>query len=215
MIGRTRRLRKGRQRVLVRRAVLAFAGFAFAAWLGGLAVFASSVPRTPSTNSDTTDAIVVLTGGSIRLEEGLELLTEGKARKLFVSGVHRGVHLDDLLRQAGVPPEHAPCCIELGYRAGHTEGNARETANWIAKEKLRSLRLVTANYHMPRSLLEFGAALPGIRIIPHPVFPKSVKIREWWRWPGTATLVLGEYNKYLVVAVRLGLQKLSIPGEPR
>lgn len=215
MIRRARRSRPGRRRSFIRRTFFAFLGLAFVAWLAGLAVFAGHVPRTPVASSETTDAIVVLTGGSSRLEEGLELLAKGKARKLFISGVHRGVHLDDLLHRAGVSPDRVPCCIELGYRAGHTEGNARETANWIAKEKFRSLRLVTANYHMPRSLLEFGAAMPGIRIVPHPVFPKSVRIREWWRWPGTASLVLGEYNKYLVVVVRLAFEKLSNSGEPR
>lgn len=198
-----------------RRIALALIGLAFAGWLAGLGVFASSVPRTPSAADEVTDAIVVLTGGSNRLEQGLALLAQGKGKKLFISGVHRGVEIEDLLRRAGVAPGSAPCCIVLGYRAGHTEGNARETANWIGKENFRSLRLVTANYHMPRSLLEFSAAMPGIRIVPHPVFPKSVKIREWWLWPGTATLVLGEYNKYLVVGARLGLRRLSKSGGPR
>lgn len=206
---KARQHRRRRKGVRARRIVLGVAGAAFFAWLVGLAIFANMVPRTPPADGDVTDAIVVLTGGSNRLEQGLALLARGKGSKLFISGVHRGVALDDLLRRAGVSPDQAPCCIVLGYRAGHTEGNARETANWIAKEKFRSLRLVTANYHMPRSLLEFGAAMPGIRIVPHPVFPEAVKIREWWRWPGTATLVLGEYNKYLVVAARLTVQDLS------
>lgn len=206
---KSRKHRRRRKGARARRVLLAFAGAAFLAWLVGLALFANMVPRTPLADGDVTDAIVVLTGGSNRLEQGLALLAQGMASKLFISGVHRGVALDDLLRRAGVAPDQAPCCIVLGYRAGHTEGNARETANWIAREKFRSLRLVTANYHMPRSLLEFGAAMPGIRIVPHPVFPEAVKIREWWRWPGTATLVLGEYNKYLVVAARLVIQNLS------
>lgn len=212
MNARPRRRRRRRKGMRIRRFVLVVGGLAFVAWLVGLAAFASLVPRTPQTDDGGTDAIVVLTGGSSRLEQGLALLAQGKGKKLFVSGVHRGVALDEILRRAGVSPDRTPCCIVLGYRAGHTEGNARETASWIGKERFRSLRLVTANYHMPRSLLEFSAAMPGIRIIPHPVFPKSVKIREWWRWPGTATLMLGEYNKYLVVAARLAIQKLSNSG---
>jgi uncharacterized SAM-binding protein YcdF (DUF218 family) len=207
--------RRHGKKTRLRRFVVAVGGLAFVTWLVGLAAFASMVPRTPQTDDGVTDAIVVLTGGSSRMEQGLALLTQGKAKKLFVSGVHRDVALEEILRRVGVPPDQAPCCIVLGYRAGHTEGNARETANWIRKEQYGSLRLVTANYHMPRSLLEFGGAMPGISIIPHPVFPESVKIREWWRWPGTATLILGEYNKYLVVAARLAIRKLSNPGGSR
>lgn len=212
MITRMRRRRRSRKGVRIRRIVLALGGLVFAAWLLGLAVFSGTVPRSLSVDDQVTDAIVVLTGGSNRLEQGLTLLLQGRGKKLFVSGVHRGVLLNELLQRVGISSNNAPCCIVLGYRADHTEGNARETANWIRKQKFRSLRLVTANYHMPRSLLEFSAAMPDIRIIPHPVFPESVKIREWWRWPGTATLILGEYNKYLVVAARLTIQKLSNPG---
>jgi len=198
----------------VGKVLLALAGAAFLAWLLGLAWFASRVPRVPSLDGEITDAIVVLTGGSNRLEEGLALLSKGRSKKLFVSGVHRGVMIDELLRRAGFSPDQAPCCIVLGYRAGHTEGNAVETAAWMAAEKYGSLRLVTSNYHMPRSLLEFSSAMPGIRIVSHPVFPESVKIRDWWRWPGTATLVLGEYNKYLIVVARLSLRNLSNSGVP-
>jgi uncharacterized SAM-binding protein YcdF (DUF218 family) len=209
VIARMRRRRRGAR---ARKTAIMLASVAFLSWLAGLAVFASRVPRMPSMDDDVTDAIVVLTGGSNRFEQGLSLLTQGKGKKLFISGVHRGVVLEELLRGAGLSPNEAPCCIVLGYRADHTEGNARETANWMAKENFHSLRLVTANYHMPRSLLEFSAAMPDIRIVPQPVFPKAVKMREWWRWPGTATLVLGEYNKYLVVVARLTIRKLSRGG---
>lgn len=207
-----RRRRRRRKGARIRRIVLALGGLVFMAWLAGLAAFSGAVPRSLPVDDQVTDAIVVLTGGSSRLEQGLELLVQGKGKKLFVSGVHKEVALDELLQRVGIAPGQAPCCIVLGYRADHTEGNARETASWIRKEKFRSLRLVTANYHMPRSQLEFRAAMPDIRIIPHPVFPESVKIREWWRWPGTATLILGEYNKYLVVAARLALRKISKSG---
>ena len=91
----------------------------------------------------------------------------------------------------------------LGHTADDTRGNATETARWIKKEGFRSLRLVTANYHMPRSLLEFNRLMTGIRIIPHPVFPKGFKAERWWvRW-GSLRLVVSEYAKYLIALVRL------------
>lgn len=90
----------------------------------------------------------------------------------------------------------------LGHAADNTIGNARETAGWIAQENFRSLRLVTASYHMPRSLVEFRRTMPDIRIVPHPVFPEGFKGEAWWRWPGTFRLLVAEYNKFLLASIR-------------
>ncbi|MBL8831503.1 MAG: YdcF family protein [Rhodospirillales bacterium] len=175
---------------------------AAAAYFGGLAWFAQTIPRQPAAEMPTTDAIVVLTGGPMRLREGLRLLAEGKGRKLLVSGVYRGVDVQELLRVARQEPESVECCVELGYAADSTLGNAAETAAWMAREGFASLRLVTANYHMRRSLLEFRRAMPGTDIVPHPVFPDAFRIDAWWRWPGTYALVQAEYHKYVVALLR-------------
>ncbi len=173
-----------------------------AGWLGGLFVFAAEIPRTAQASTEKTDVIVVLTGGSLRLEQGLALLEQGFAQKLFVSGVHRGVDVQQLLKLSRQSPRALDCCIVLGYSADHTAGNASETAEWMREQGYRSLRLVTASYHMPRSLAEFHRAMPVETIVPHPVFPATVKLDDWWRWPGTADLIAGEYNKYLVAMLR-------------
>lgn len=183
-----------------------------AGWVAGLVLFARSIPREPQQSREKTDAIVVLTGGSLRLEQGLELLSSHLATKLFVSGVHRGVEVKQLIDRSLRSPDIIDCCIVLGYAADHTAGNARETADWMAKEGYGSLRLVTASYHMPRSLSEFRNAMPRVRIIPHPVFPENVKVDEWWRWPGTAILIVGEYNKYLLAESSHWLTRLIHGG---
>jgi len=172
------------------------------AWTGGLVWFAALVPDRIDDPDTATDAIVVLTGGSERLETGLRLLAERRAGKLFVSGVYGGVDVAQLLRLSRQVPEEIECCVVLGYSAGNTQGNASETAAWMAAENYRSLRLVTANYHMPRSLLEFKRAMPGLIILPHPVFPHSFKQHDWWRWPGTANLIASEYMKYMLAVLR-------------
>ncbi len=176
--------------------------FGLALWTAGLVRFAGQIPSGVDDPMSRTDAIVVLTGGSERLATGLRLLAEGRAGKLFVSGVHRGVDVSQLLRVARRAPRELDCCIVLGHDADDTVGNARETARWISAEGYDSLRLVTANYHMRRSLLEFRRALPRATIVAHPVTPPHVKRRDWWRFPGTASLVIGEYNKFLVAALR-------------
>lgn len=170
---------------------------------GGFFWFVTSLPRQPTDDQQQTDAIVVLTGGSERLAEGLRLLSEGRAKKLFVSGVYRGVEVEELLRLSRDAPENIACCIVLGYEADDTRGNARETAVWMAKEDFTSLRLVTSAYHMPRSLLELRRLMPSIEIVPHPVFAEHVRQDDWWNWPGSTNLLLQEYFKY-IAAVAMG-----------
>ena len=186
---------------MVWRAALALALTA-AAWGGGLVWFASLIPTRLADATTRTQAIAVLTGGRGRLSTGLQLLSEERADKLFVSGVYHGVDVSKLLDMSRHAPEELRCCVDIGHSADDTAGNAVETAAWMRRQGYRSLRLVTSSYHMPRSLLEFRAALPGVTIIPHPVFHEQVKQERWWVWPGTASLIASEYTKYLLARGR-------------
>lgn len=194
---------------MVRRGLIFLIGAAALVWVAGLVVFVMRVEAMgePALNSEleTTDAIVVLTGGSERVATGLALLKAEKARKLFISGVHSGLTLDHVLGSQSVTREMRECCIALGHAAESTMGNAEETLTWLDLENAHSLRLVTANYHMPRSLLIFHTAMPEIKIIPHPVAPESVRFDNWWSHPGTASLLVTEYTKYLGTLLRLWL----------
>ena len=194
------RRRRFRRRPLGPRIALACV-VGFAAWMAGLIWFAGQLPRTPTSNVERTDAIVVLTGGSGRLEQGLELLAAQRADKLFVSGVYRGVDVRQLLELFQTSP-NLECCIVLGYEADDTRGNARETRDWMRAQGFASLRLVTSAYHMPRSLLEFERTMPEIDIVRHPVFPKDYRPDGWWPWPASARLLLREYHGYLVALLR-------------
>ncbi len=174
-------------------------------WLLGLFWFAQTLPTRVADPDRQTDAIVVLTGGSGRVAQGVALLAEGKAQKLFVSGVYQGVDVEALLQLERQAPGEVACCIALGYQAGDTRGNAIETAAWLRAEGFDSLRLVTATYHMPRSLLEFRAVMPEVEVIPHPVFSSHFKQADWWRWPGSASLMAREYTKHLIAWARIKL----------
>ncbi len=177
-------------------------GLLLGAWGGGLLLFATQLDAGVAEAGTVTDAIVVLTGGSERLATGVTLLEAGKGGKLFVSGVHKGVDLPELLRLAHLPSAEQHCCIVLGHAADDTVGNAAETAAWMEAEHFQSLRLVTAAYHMRRALLEFRRAMPDAAIVAHPVFPDAFKREQWWRWPGTAHLLAVEYSKYLGALIR-------------
>ncbi|MGB9152596.1 MAG: YdcF family protein [Alphaproteobacteria bacterium] len=181
-------------------------------WICGFLNFVGDIVvlREPGVGPtlENTDAIVVLTGGSERVTTGLELLESGNGKKLFISGVHRNLTLDGVLGGQPITADIRACCIALGYHASSTIGNAEETRDWMKAEGYKSLRLVTANYHMPRSLLLFRTAMPDVTILPYPVTPDSVKLYEWWQHPGTIELLVTEYSKFLVAPVRIWMNAL-------
>ena len=185
-------------------------------WFGGLVDFVAKSLALRSDSAVRTDAIVVLTGGRLRLEAALQLFAAGQAKKLFISGVNQRVDRGELLRALGPLAQRAACCIVLGHEADNTYGNARETANWMQQEGYRSLRLVTSWYHMRRGLLEFARAMPQVEIIPYPVFAHRVDVGHWWSWHGPVVLMIGEYDKYLGAWMRPMLNGLNpaAPGSP-
>ena len=170
-------------------------------WMTTLFNFVNEIPITVLDVGEKTDAIVVLTGGSKRLDEGLKLLQNDFARKLFVSGVYKGTEVRSLLNLTNQKRFGLASQVAIG-NAVDTRENAKETSEWMAKNNLQSLRLVTAAYHMPRSLLEFKYYMPKIRIVPNPVYPEHVKHEKWWAFPGTAMLLISEHNKLLLAWLR-------------
>ena len=184
-----------------------------AAWAGGLLRFVETLPDRPEAPARKTDAIVVLTGGADRVAEGVRLLIEGRAPVLFVSGVGEGVTAARLLELSGHGANEEPaCCIELGRTARDTVGNAAEVAAWAADRKARSLRIVTAAYHLPRALHLLRQAAPGVEMLAHPVVPETLKLERWWRWPGTREILLRAYHKFLIAMALDGLAGRSGPA---
>jgi uncharacterized SAM-binding protein YcdF (DUF218 family) len=180
----------------------------FVAWFTGLQAFVHIIPKQVDDTSTPCDAIVVLTGGSKRVHEALSLLNEKRANSLFISGIGKGADLGTTLILSGNLPDNILDLvdhIELGFEAENTRENAKEIATWARKRTIHSLRLVTSNYHTPRSLLELKSQMPGVTIIPHPVFPGNVRLNEWWRHTGTLSLVLSEYHKYMASQMRIFL----------
>lgn len=171
------------------------------------------IPPAAENSPAQTDAIVVLTGGDLRLRSGVELMRAGKGRVLFISGVNRRVDLDQLLRSAGEKSsDWLTCCIVLGHEARNTTGNAQETEEWMRRLGYHSLRLVTAWYHMPRSLLEFRRAMPDLEIIPHPVLSEETIAQDLRGWRGPAPVLIGEYARYLAAMFFPLIDRPSLAG---
>ena len=147
-----------------------------------------------------TDAIVVLTGGLDRVETALDLLEAGAAPRLLVSGAATGLTPAALARVHGRDLAALAGRLTIGHAAATTAGNAAETAAWIAAEAasgrpVRTLRVVTAGYHMPRAMLELRRALPGVELVAHPVVPAILREGEV-PFSRTVTLLGGEYLKF-------------------
>lgn len=161
------------------------------AWALGFAVFMLALPGPLAPN--TTDAIVVPTGGAGRIDRGLALLQARQARRMLVTGVGPGVRPVDLARAYHVPAGVFACCVDLGKEAVDTRSNAEESAAWVGAHGFRSVRLVTSDWHVPRAKMELRAAV-GPRVV---VLGDGVG-----GTPRLATLV-NEYDKLLLRRVAL------------
>jgi uncharacterized SAM-binding protein YcdF (DUF218 family) len=181
-------------------------------WSAGLLAFAARVDRsTPADEPEAADGIVALTGGAtdLRIAAAVQLLEEGKARRLLISGVSRQVTRSELQTITGAAKPLYDCCVDLGFTAANTLGNARETAEWARAKGYRRLVLVTADYHMPRARLELKAAMPEADIALYPVATPALQADRWWRtWTGAERMIL-EYCKYLAVLTREAILSLG------
>lgn len=198
---RRKSLRQRRQWRPLRRLAALIAVLAIA-WVIGFGWFLAKVAaEQPSLIMPHADGIVVLTGGMDRVRAGLELLMAGAAPRLLISGAGAGTYLGDFTPRDGVDATARASRITIGHAALSTSGNGRETAIWVARHHIHSLIVVTADYHMPRALIELHRHSPGIALYAEPVRPPSLTHPEEWR---TMRLLASEFTKYLLVRAELG-----------
>ncbi|HSZ75673.1 MAG TPA: YdcF family protein [Rhizomicrobium sp.] len=186
------------------RGALAFLTLLLAAYVAGFLMFVNEVAKPPMPPAPA-DGVVALTGGPLRLEAAAALLEKKTAKRLLITGVAASATKEDLKHRVH-GRSRFDCCADLGFFATDTHSNAEETADWAREHNYKSLIIVTTNYHMPRSLAEFSALMPGVRLEPWPVPSQGVDVAQWWRNPHTILLLNGEYLKYLasLVMTRMG-----------
>jgi uncharacterized SAM-binding protein YcdF (DUF218 family) len=165
----------------------------------GFLAFAMLLPHRPKT-LPRADAIVTLTGGDSRLDTAVHLLEKGQAKRLLITGVHPTITKPEIkdIAHGGAKFD---CCADLDFAAEDTRENAAEAAAWMRAHGFKSLILVTANYHMPRSRQEFAESMPEVTIIPYAVEPEGIDFSRWWRNPHAVRLLQAEYAKYLASLV--------------
>ena len=179
----------------------------------GFVWFVGQIPDTGQTLalSQPADVIVVLTGGEGRVQEGARLLKQGKGRALYISGTHPTVKKRELFQSVKLSKELRYCCVTLDAVAANTRGNARETAHWLRDRQADRIILVTTDYHMPRSLLEFEVALPRTEIIPRPVADKNIPVSGWWDEPHVTRTLAFEYMKYVLARIKAAVETANVP----
>ncbi len=169
------------------------------AYAASFVLFVSLLPMTPS-SVPKADGIVVLTGGGTRLDRADDLFESGVGKRLLISGVDLATSKKTLKRLVHGGPRF-DCCADVGYSAEDTRGNAQEAASWTRRHGFHRVILVTARYHMPRSLREFSTAMPDVTLVPYPVEQGRIDLSGWWRYPRTVFLLHREYVKYLATLV--------------
>lgn len=179
-------------------------------WLAGLFAFAERVRGlTPADEPARADGVVALTGPSTeRLNAAMRLMEQDKGDRLLVSGVNREVRREEL--RALLPGSNRlyDCCVDLGFDARDTMGNAQEIASWAHAKDYDSLIVVTSDYHLPRSLLEIRGMAPDLRLTGYAVVTPQLNSGRWWREEASFRRMTLEYTKYLAVLAREGLLRL-------
>ena len=187
------------------RVVLRVAVLGFLALIVGVVIFARGLEKREQREPALADGIVVLTGGADRINEALQLLEQGLGKRLVISGVNIHSTAEVLKKRWPGREKLFDCCIDLDYAARNTYGNAVETRRWVQGQGFKSLILVTASYHLPRALLEFEHAMPGIAIQAYPVVPEASRINRWWQEPTLTRIIVLEFIKYWAASLRLTL----------
>jgi len=163
------------------------------AWALGFLWFAVALPQPAG--AETTDAIVVPTGGVGRIARGLDLLREGAADRMLVTGVSVEVKPREFAAEYNAPAQLMECCVTLGFSALDTRGNARETATWVAENDIGSVRLVTSDWHMRRASRELETTLPeGVTVL-----------RDAVRTEPSLWILFLEYHKLIATWLAVGL----------
>jgi uncharacterized SAM-binding protein YcdF (DUF218 family) len=182
---------------------LALAGAVVVGLGVGFVAFADGVGKAAPPGDPRAEGIVVLTGGTARIDGALALLAEGRAARLLISGVNPSVSRETIAEM--VPEElrrMLDCCVDLDH-ARDTVENASSAGEWTIAQGFTSLIVVTSDYHMPRSIAELRGTMPGVRLIAFPVSSPDLNLAEWWRDPAAFSLLLREYGKYLAAETRL------------
>jgi uncharacterized SAM-binding protein YcdF (DUF218 family) len=197
-------------RRLLRLAIVAALALGFVGAALGFVGFLSQLRGAETKPGRNADGIVVLTGGSSRVSDAMELLADGYGKRLLISGVHPTNAVSDISRSLPDNQSLLGCCVDLDRSAVNTRSNAAETRRWAHERGFKSLIVVTSNYHMPRAIVELSHAMPDIALIPFAVVGEKWRDDPWWTSGTTLRLLISEYVKYVAAELRVRLADVGL-----
>jgi uncharacterized SAM-binding protein YcdF (DUF218 family) len=203
-----------RPRGLLRAVIVGTMALLFVGAAIGFIGFLSQLRGVEIKPARNADGIVVLTGGSSRVSDAMELLAGGYGKRLLISGVHPTNAASDISRSLPDNQALLGCCVDLDRSAVNTRSNAAETRRWARERGFKSLIVVTSNYHMPRAIVELSHAMPDMTLIPFAAVGDRWRDEPWWTSGATLRLLLSEYAKYVAVEVRIRLADIGIELMP-
>ena len=181
----------------------------------GLIEYKEKILSTIKYISKNSLNIVILTGGTNRIKDGLKIINNFKKTstfnsKILVSGTGKGFTKLSLEKKLNFNFDLnlIECCIELDNVSTNTYSNAYETLKWVKENNIREFILITSNYHMPRAFLEFTNRMPDLKIFTYPITPKKHKINNWLNSFETFSLIFSEYCKFIVANLRIKIKRI-------
>jgi uncharacterized SAM-binding protein YcdF (DUF218 family) len=124
-------------------------------------VLVQSTPIHAWVIDQNADCAVVLTGGSGRVKEGMDLLARRAIRKRIVSGVNPNAEWREIFPNWPFYQDVQESDIVLERRSRTTFGNAQQTLAVAEALGCRDLLVITSQIHLPRAIKTFRAEFEG------------------------------------------------------
>jgi uncharacterized SAM-binding protein YcdF (DUF218 family) len=154
----------------------------------GFVLFTFTLGGPAAQDAPRTDAAVVLTGGSGRIEHAIDVIRKRQSGRLLIAGADPAVTKADLAHRLQGSAAIFKCCVDLGSESVDTRSNAEEASRWLSRHRFRSLRLITSDWHMRRARYEFHRVLGR----------KYLIVQDAVRTEPSFVILFAEYNKYLL-----------------
>jgi uncharacterized SAM-binding protein YcdF (DUF218 family) len=167
----------------------------------GFVYFLYIIPNKEEHYKISTDAIIVLTGSAGRINYGLSMFCLNPDKKILISGVKNKNFLASIKKLCGYDnAKNIKKNIFLDHQADSTITNAIETKKWVDKHNIKSITVITSDFHIPRAESEFNNIVKDVDIIFMPYQSKKIDVEKWWEL-NTLRILLIEYYKYLLHVV--------------
>lgn len=174
-----------------------FAFYLATGWLLGLGFFYTSLPQSTAYQHQsqiTAEGLIVLTGGQGRLEAALDILKANPGKRLLISGVNPIVEQSELSALTGSEAALFDCCVDIDRLSQNTAANAQEGMKWLRANGFNSAMIITADYHLRRSMMLFNHQAPTVKLTGYAVQTNA-----------NMSYMIREYNKYLATVAQLAI----------